>query len=129
MLNPMPKKPAKREKKPMTLDRFAVAIQTDLQATRRAVADGFRSIREDMAAEFRTVRDEMRRDFATKAEVRELREDVQRITDAMVTKADLDRLREELLLEIRQGEHVDELRARLTVVEAKLGIKPSRKAA
>lgn len=47
----------------------------------------------------------------------------------MVSRADLEALREELLREIRDGKHIDELRERLAIVERKLGIEKSRRAA
>ena len=51
------------------------------------------------------------------------------VTDMMVSKADLEARREELLREIKDGKHIDEIRARVAVVERKLGIEKSRRAA
>jgi hypothetical protein len=47
----------------------------------------------------------------------------------MASKADLEALREELLREIEDGKHIDEIRERLAGVERKLGIEKSRRAA
>ena len=51
------------------------------------------------------------------------------ITDATVSKADLEALREELLQEMRNGKTIEGLQERLEIVEKKLGIKSSRRAA
>jgi hypothetical protein len=67
--------------------------------------------------------------LATREELREVREDVKRITDAMISKADLEALREELLREIKDGKDIDELRGRMVRVEKKLGIGRSERAA
>jgi hypothetical protein len=67
--------------------------------------------------------------LATRAELREVRDDVKRFTDMMVSKADLELLREELLREIKDGKHIDKIRARLAVLERKLGIEKARRAA
>jgi hypothetical protein len=60
--------------------------------------------------------------LATREELRDVREDVKRITDAMISKGDLEAVREELLREIRDGNHIEPLRERLHLVEQKLGM-------
>jgi hypothetical protein len=102
----------KHKKKVTGTEVFFRAIQQDLIA-----------IRADMATkeDIRQVRAEMMK-LATREELREVREDVKRITDAMVSKADLEAVREELLREIRDGKHIEELRERLHLVEQKLGM-------
>jgi hypothetical protein len=76
MAKPNPKK------KVRTLDDFAAAIHGDYLAIREEMAIGFQAV----GAEMGSIRDTM----ATKAELREVRDDVKRITDAMVSKADLE---------------------------------------
>src|SRR5262249_18665761 len=107
---------SKPRKKSMTLENFASAIQSDLLA-----------IRKDMAtkADLYDVSQKM----VTRVEFRELQSDVKMVTGAMVSKADLAALREELLIEIRAGSHVEELRQRVAAVEHKLGIEPRHSAA
>jgi hypothetical protein len=81
-------KKIKSKKKAMTLEDFALAIQTDLQATRKETRDGFAAVREEMAtkADLWT----MGRDVKTlEKNVRYLRDDVKNITDALVSKANL----------------------------------------
>lgn len=107
----------------MTLDDFAVAIQHDL--ARMATKDDLKHM---------ATKDDIR-DMATKQDIRDIhkgmadiRADVKMVTDVMVSKADLEALREELLREIRAGKHIDELRERLAIVERKLGIAKNRAA-
>jgi hypothetical protein len=89
----------------------------------RAIQEDLIAIRRDMATkeDLHQIRADMMK-LATREELREVREDVKRITDAMVSKADLLALREELLGEIKDGQHIDELRERLHLVEQKLGM-------
>jgi hypothetical protein len=100
------KKP-KRNARPMTLEDFAAVIQADL------------------------VR------MATKDDVKELatKKDLERLA----TKEDLDNVRgrianateqiQEQIAGLRYAKEIDELRARVHVLEGKLGIKPARRAA
>jgi len=74
-----------------------------------------------MKEDIRQIRTEMMK-LATREELREVREDVKMITDSMVSKADLEALREELVREIKDGKHIDQLRERLYLVEQKLGM-------
>jgi hypothetical protein len=125
-------KPKKLNKKPMTLEDFAMAIQTDL--ARVAMKDDIRNIHDEMAtirAEMATKEDlrKIREEMATTKELNEVRADVKMITDVMVSKADLERLREDLLHEMKYGNPIEELRERLEVVEKKLGITHGRRAA
>src|SRR5579864_5736457 len=110
----------KHKKKGTGAEGFFRAIQDDLVAIRKDMMAGFRGVHEDMATkeDVRQIRADMMK-LATREELRDVREDVKRITDAMVSKADLEALREELLREIRDGKHVDELRERLHLVEQK----------
>ena len=104
----------------MTTDGYFRAIQEDLTALRRDMVSGFRAVRDEMAttSEVSEVR----------GMVKDLRADLKIVTDVMATTADLQALREELLREIRDGKHIDELRERLAVVERKLGIEKTRRA-
>jgi hypothetical protein len=116
------KKPTTR-KKPMTLENFAAAIQRD-----------FSTLRDDMTAGFSTIRAEMtsmRDKMATHAALREVRDDVQRLNDIMVSKADLaETIRRELDTSPYAKEtDVKDLRERLLHIEEKLGLKPTHRAA
>ena len=113
----------------MTLDDFAAAIQRDYLALGKKMETGFRSIREDMATqeEVRKIRNEM----ATHAALVEVRDDVKRLNEIMVSKADLgETIRRELDTSpyAREAE-VKDLRERLLRVEEKLDLKPNRRAA
>jgi len=121
----MPTK-AKPKKKKITLDDFAVAIQRDLARM---------ATKQDLAGLHRDV-GELLENMVTKLDLKqihgrlsELSQDVKTVTEVMVSKADLETLREELLREIRDGKHIDELRERLAIVEGKLGIPKTRRAA
>src|SRR5258708_3281460 len=72
---------AKSKKKPMTLDDFAAAIQTDL--ARMVTKDDLKSMatKDDLHA--------LDQKMVTREEFRELRNDVKMITDTMISKADL----------------------------------------
>ena len=87
--------------------------------------------KEDLKDKLATKSDlyELSQKMVTREEFRELQSDVKMITDSMVSKADLETLREELLQEMRNGKTIEGLQERLEVVEKKLGIKSSRRAA
>ena len=129
MLNAMTVKKSKLkiEKKKLTLDDFAAAIQKDYAAIRRDMAtkEDIRQIREGMATGFRNVRDEM----ATRMAMRDLQADVKTITDVMVSKADLAEAVRTELDAPSQARAIDDLRTRVLHVEEKLGIKRNRRAA
>ena len=114
------------KKKPMTLEDFAVAIHTDLR--RMATRDDLRKIRKDMAT--KTDLWPMLRDIKTlDKNVRDLRDDVKNITDAMVSKADLANILGEELAKSPYAKQIEDLGSRIHVLETKLGIKPTRRAA
>lgn len=117
------------KKKAMTIDDLAVAIQRDFLAIRKDMATkaDIRAIREEMATKHNLF--ELSQKMVTREEFRNLQSDVKMITDVMVSKADLEALREQLLHEMKYGKFVDGLLERLEVVEKKLGIKSAHRAA
>ncbi len=121
ILNPMPK--AKLKKKPMTLDDFAMAIQKDYTSLHKDMANGFEVLRKDMKENTDTLRAEMGMGF------RNIGADLQMITDAMVSKADLARTLADELARSPYTREISDLSARVTALEEKLGIKPTRRAA
>ena len=78
-------KQPKSNKKAMTLEDFAVAIQRDCLSLRKDVAAGFAEARAEMATkqELRALQGEMRIGF------KNLNEDVKMITDTIVSKPTL----------------------------------------
>jgi hypothetical protein len=97
----------KKERKPMTLDRLAVSIQTDLLSLRNDMNDGFARMatKQDLA----DLRDEMISRFATHSEL----------------QSAIGGLRDEILEEIgkiKYAKEIDELRSRMNRVENELGI-------
>lgn len=88
----------------MTLETLAVAIQQD-----------FSAIRDNMRARFRAVREEM----ATKEDLADVRDQI------AVGKGEL----REQIAGLRYAKEIDALRERVKLVEEKLGIKHSRRAA
>jgi hypothetical protein len=124
MINTMAK--PKIKKKPMTLDDFAAVIQRDI--ARMATKGGLQAIREEMVTKADLW--PMQRDIKTlDKNVRDLRDDVKQITDAMVSKADLARTIGDELAKSAYAGQIGELRNRVNVVEEKLGIKPARRGA
>jgi hypothetical protein len=120
-------KKIKSTKKPMALEDFALAIQTDLQATRKETRDGFAAVREEMATKADLW--PMGRDIKTlEKNVRYLRDDVKNITDAMVSKADLANTLAEELAKSQYAKQIENLQIRVNVLESKLGIKPNHRA-
>ena len=105
-------KPIKK-KKPMTLDAFAVLIQKDLSRM---------ATKEDLWP--------MQRDIKTlTSQLKEAREDVKQITDSMVSKADLANTIGEELAKSAYARQLHDLHHRVNVLEEKLGIKPTHRAA
>src|ERR1700680_803746 len=101
------------KKKLMTLEDFAMAIQKDYAAIRKDMAT-----KGDLYA--------LSQKMVTREEFRDLRSDVKMITDTMVTKADLANTLGEELAKSEYARHIDDLRARVGVLEQKLGVKPTR---
>jgi len=98
-----------------TLDDFAAAIHQD-----------YLEIRKEMGAKFWPIE----RDLKTlTSQVGELRADVKQITDVMVSKADLANTLGDELAKSIYGRQIDDLRSRVSILEAKLGIKTVRRAA
>jgi len=124
-----------KKKKLMTLDDFAVLIQKDLSrmATKADLARF--ATKDDMTA-FVT-KDHLKnrlwpieRDLKTlTSQLKEVKEDVKQITDNMVSKADLANTLGEELAKSSFARQLNDLQTRVNVVEAKLGIKPSHRAA
>lgn len=121
----------KPKKKPLTLEDFAVAIQKDLarMATKEdlerfATKEEIRGLRREISG--------LREEMASKEDIRKLREE-------MATKEDLDNVRDriavakdqiqEQIAGLRYAKEIDEIRARVNVVEQKLGIKHTHRAA
>ncbi len=112
----------KRKKKSLTLDRFAVLIQQDLAriATKHDLAN------------FVTKDDiwPIQRDVNTLiSQMRDVRGDVQMITETMVSKADLANTLAAELEKSAFARQVADLDQRVQVIEKKLGIKHLRRAA
>lgn len=122
-LTRMSVKKTKPKKKPMTLDDFASAIQKDYTALRKDLAAGFAQIREDTKEDMRVLRNEMGIGF------KNLNDDLKNVTDAMVSKADLANTLAEELAKAPYARQIEDLRARVNILESKLGLKPTRHAA
>lgn len=117
----MAAKKTKPKKKDMTLDDFAVLIQKDL--ARMATREDLKAIREEVKEDVRQVRVELGIGF------RNLEADVKMLTDAMVSKADLANTLAEELAKSPYARQISDLQARVNVLESKLGIKSTRRAA
>ena len=121
-LTVMAPKKSKPRKKAMTLDDFAVLIQRDI--ARMATKDDLKVLptKNDLWP--------LQRDIKTlDTNVRDLRDDVKMITDTMVSKADLANTLAEELAKSPYARQISDLQTRVNVLESKLGIKPSRRAA
>jgi hypothetical protein len=103
----------KSKKKPMTLEDFAVVIQEDI--ARMATKDDLWPIQRDL----KTVA----------SQLGDLRSDVKQITDVMVSKADLANTLGDELAKSVYGRQIDDLRNRVNILEEKLGIKSTHRAA
>jgi hypothetical protein len=118
-----------KRKKKMTLDDFAAAIQKDYLTLGKQMETGFKSIREDMATkeDIRKIRNET----ATHSALVDVHDDVKRLNEMMVSKADLaETIRRELdASPFAREADVKDLRDRLLRVEEKLAMKPNRRAA
>ena len=119
----MSAKQTKTKKKPMTLDDFAVLIQKDF--ARMATKSDIEAIRAEMATkeEIRVLRTEMR------IGLKNLNDDVKNVTDAMVSKADLANTLAEELAKSPYGRQIADLQTRVHILERKLGVKPTHRAA
>ena len=124
-LTVMKEKQTERKRKAMTLDDFALAIQTDYMALRKDVAAGFAHVREGMATkeDIRQIRAETGIGF------RNLDADMKMMTEAMVSKADLANTLAEELAKSPYIRQIEDLQTRVNILESKLGIKPTRRAA
>jgi hypothetical protein len=113
------------KRKAMTLDDFALAIQTDYMALRKDVAAGFAHVREEMATkeDIRQIRAETGIGF------RNLDADMKMMTEAMVSKADLASTLAEELAKSPYVRQIEDLQTRVNILESKLRIKPTRHAA
>lgn len=116
-------KPTNKKKKPMTLEDFAAAVHEDYLTIKKHMAtkEDIRDVRAEMTS--------MR--VATGAALRDVRDDVQRLNEIMVSKADLaETIRRELDASPYAKEaDIKDLAKRLLRVEEKLGLKPSHRAA
>jgi hypothetical protein len=121
----MTTKKTKPKKKAMTLDDFALAIQTDYMALRKDVATGFDHIQKEMATkeDIRQIRAETGIGF------RNLGADMKMVTDAMVSKSDLANTLAEELAKSPYARQIADLQTRVNILESKLGTKPTRRAA
>jgi hypothetical protein len=115
----MPPKPLKAKKQIKTLDEFSRSIHEDYLAIseKMATKDDIQSIRDDMATkdDIRKIREEM----ATKENFADLGDRI------AVAKDDI----QEQIAGLKYAKEIDELRERVNVLEAKLGIKRTRQAA
>jgi hypothetical protein len=114
-------KQSAKKKKPMTLDDFAVLIQKDL--VRMSTKDDIKAIRDDAKEDTRVLRNEMRIGF------KNLNDDVKMITDTMVSKADLANTLADELAKAPYARQIADLQTRVNVLESKLGVRPTRRAA
>jgi hypothetical protein len=118
----MKAKQTKSKKKPMTLDDFAVLIQKDL--ARMAMKDDLRGLA--TTEDLQVFRAETRKEFAAIREQMATKEDLAAESDRIsVAKDQL----QEQISGLKYAKEIDELRARVNVLESKLGIKPARRAA
>jgi hypothetical protein len=118
ILNRNEREEIKPKKKPMTLDDFAVLIQKDF--ARMATKDDLKHLatKEELAA-IRAEMAGMREEMATK-------EDLAAVSDRIsVAKDEL----QEQIAGLKYAKEIDELHARVNIVEQKIGIRPSRRAA
>lgn len=118
----------------MSFEGHARAIQTDIARLTKTVESGFKSMREEIDAVRESMTKgfaEVRREMATKAELRELRDDVQRMNDIMVSKADLsEALRRELdRAPYARESDVRDLQTRMMRIEGVLNLKGKHRAA
>jgi hypothetical protein len=117
----------KTQKKELSFEHYARAIQTDIAHLGKSMEAGFKSIHEEMATkeDIRKVREEM----ATHKTLLEVRGDVQRLNEIMVSKADLsETIRRELdASPFAKESEMKHLSERLLRVEEKLGIKPGHR--
>lgn len=134
MINPMPTAKRKTQKKELSFEHYARAIQPDIAHLGKSMEAGFKSmrgeigsIRGEMAEGFHKIRDEM----ATHKNLLEVRGDIQQLNDIMVSKADLsEAIRRELdASPFAKESEVKGLSERLLRVEEKLGIKPGHRPA
>jgi hypothetical protein len=110
-------------KKGTSFQGFARALQTDIARLGKSMETGFTATKEDI----RKVREEM----ATRAALLEVRDDVKRLNEIVVSKADLsETIRRELDASPYAKEaDVKDLHERMLRVEEAVGIKPKRRAA
>jgi hypothetical protein len=111
------------KKKVAGTEGFFRAIQQDIVAIRKDMADGFHAVHENIPTK-QDIRD-------IHKSISDIREDVKQITDNMVSKADLANIiRDELdRSPYAKEEEVKELRHRVLRLEGKLGIKADRRTA
>jgi len=118
----MKTKKTKPKKKAMTLEDFATLLQTDL--ARMATKEDLKAIREEMA----TKKD--LEQFATKKDLADVREEMaisfSTLGDRIVNAKD--ELQEQIA-GLNYAKEIDELRARVQMLEQKVGIRPTRRAA
>jgi SpoVK/Ycf46/Vps4 family AAA+-type ATPase len=107
------------KKKPMTLEDFAAAVHKDYLAisTHMATKKDIRAIREEMATreDVRKIREEM----ATKEKLADVSDRIS------VAKDEL----QEQIAGLRYAKEIDALAERLKLVEEKLGLRPTHRAA
>jgi hypothetical protein len=129
MINPMPPAKRKTQKKELSFEHYARAIQTDIARLGKSMEAGFKSIHEEMATKD-DVR-KVRQDMATHKNLLEVQDDVRRLNDIMVSKADLsETIRRELdASPFAKESEVKDLSGRLLRVEEKLGMKPGHRPA
>ena len=117
---------SKPKKAPKTMEGYFQAIQQDL--ARMATKNDIQQIRGEMERGFKNVDAGFKNVYH---QIGDVRDDVKRLNEIMVSKADLsETVRRELdAAPFAKETEVKELRERMTVVERKLGIERSRHAA
>lgn len=107
--------PNKTRTKPLTLDNFAIVIQKDL--ARMATKQDLIAMREEMATKADLW--PMQRDIKTlDKNVRDIRDDVKNVTDAMVSKADLASTLAEELAKSPYARQIENLQTRVNALES-----------
>lgn len=118
-----PKSPTKK-KKPMSIDELAVAIQQDYRTLSHKMDQMV--TKADLDKRLWPIE----RDIKTlDTNVRELRADLRTNTEMMVSKADLAEKVSDEFAQSEHGRQLKDVRRRIEVLEGKLGIKETHRAA
>ena len=106
----------------MTLEDFAALIQTDLK--RAATKDDVAELKKDII--------DIRETMATKEDVLQIREEMatqEKLSDVADRISNVKDELQEQIAGLKYAKEIDELRSRVNVLESKLGIKSTHRAA